>query len=297
MRNASIVMLVVAAILGGVAVLGVRALVLSSARQTAQLQPEQPTVMSTVVVANTFVEFGAVITPEMLREIPWAAPDHPAGTFRTISEILNGERRVALRAIAPGQLILTDRISGTGGRATLSQFLGVGMRAVSLHVNEVSGAAGFILPGDYVDVMLTVDADRDPRQAATYVILQNVRVLAIDQIADERRGGAFVAKVATLEVTIEDGQRIALASSVGNISLALRNVMHAAEGFNEAVRAIRFSDLEPNRLNGSAPAPRNSPYTNMVVTRGVVSSNENVIRDGMTIRSVSTRPVNAGGTP
>ncbi len=282
MRNVSIMMLGIAVLLGVFAVVGVRALILNSSKQAAEVQAIQPVEMPNIVVANTSMDFGAEITADMLREIPWAAADRPEGSFQSIGEILAGEGRVVLRAIAPGQLVLSENISGLGERATLSQFISQDMRAVSIRINEVSGAAGFILPGDYVDVLLTVDANNDPRQAATHVILQNVRVLAMDQSAEGRQGGATVARVATLEVGIEDGQRIALASSVGSISLALRNVVSAVQGIGTPVRTIRFNDLEPNQPEEEITeslAPRDSEYTMMVVTRELESSNERVIRD------------------
>ena len=284
MRNMSIVMLVVAAVLGALAVVGVRALLLNSSQQTAQAQTAPPAIITSVVVASAPLSFGAEITAGMLREIPWASEERPAGSFQSINDIVSGDQRVALRAIAPGQLILSDQISAAGERAALSQFIGDNMRAVSIRVNEVSGAAGFILPGDFVDVLLTVDADNDPRQAATHVILQNIKVLAMDQVSDDgQSGGAVVARVATLEVGIEDGQRIALASSVGSLSLALRNdTAGLPDDGTQVRRTIRFSDLEPGSIVDGlldGLASEESPYTLMTVTRETVSSSERVRRD------------------
>ncbi|PWE18598.1 Flp pilus assembly protein CpaB [Marinicauda salina] len=318
MRNASIIMLIVAAVLGVAAVIGVRALLTGAGQQPAQ-QAEQASErrdMSTVVVARRPMEFGTEITPEMLREIPWAATERPEGSFRDVNEILTGERRVALRAIAPGEVVLADRISGFGGRAALSEVIADGKRAISLRINDVTGAAGFILPSDYVDVLLTTNPGRDAQTAVTDVILQNVRVLAIDQIADESQGGAVVAKAATLEVEIEDAQRIALASTVGTISLALRNVMNAAEGEAERVRTIRYSDLGPSQQASedgdeesdegegqTAPArvvraaPRPSRYTSMIITRGLVSEQERVIRDRPVSLAETDPSALAGGAP
>ena len=301
MRNMSIIMLGVAVLLGVFAVVGVRALILNSSQQAAETQSEQMVVMSSIVVANVQMEFGAEITADMIREIPWAAEHHPEGSFQSVNEILSDEGRVVLRAIGPGQLVLADQISGAGERATLSQFISQDMRAVSIRINEVSGAAGFILPGDYVDVLLTVDADNDPRQAATHVILQSVRVLAMDQVSDGGgQGGSLVARVATLEVGIEDGQRIALASSVGTLSLALRNVVSAVQGLGSPVRTIRFNDLEQNQPieeNTESLAPRNSEYTMMVVTRELESSNERVIRDENRGMSGPSLGVSIDGAP
>jgi pilus assembly protein CpaB len=94
------------------------------------------------------------------------------------------------------------------------------MKAVTIRVNDVEGVAGFVLPGDRVDVMLT--RQQDKAVAAADVVLQNVRVLAIDQLADERTEKPSVVKAVTLEVEVTAAQKLALAATVGTLSLALR---------------------------------------------------------------------------
>lgn len=281
-------MLIVAAVLGALAVFGVNALMSAQPggqpQQTAQPQQD----MVTVVVARRAMEFGTEITPELLREIPWAVSDRPDGSFQSINEILNGERRVALRAIAPGEVVLSDRISGFGGRAALSQVIEDGKVAAAMRVNDVTGTAGFILPSDYVDVLLTTNPGSSIQQTITDVLLRNVRVLAIDQLANENQDGAIVARAVVLELDIDDAQRVQLASTVGALSLALRNITDAAEGEDDRVRTIRYSDLQPQQ-DEPEPTPTRtvrapvrrapSPYTNMIVTRGLDSSTERVIRD------------------
>lgn len=291
MRNASIIMLIVAAVLGALAVFGVNTLMNAQPGASTQpaAQPQQE--MATVVVARRAMEFGTEITPELLREIPWAVADRPEGSFNSIDEILTGERRVALRAIAPGEVVLSDRISGFGGRAALSRIIEDGKVAVAMRVNDVTGTAGFILPSDYVDVLLTINPGGDSIQSTiTDVILRNVRVLAIDQLANENQDGAVLVRAVVLELEIDDAQRVQLASTIGSLSLALRNITDAAEGESERVRTIRYSDLAPRQEEEARPQPARrvarapvrrapSPYTNMIVTRGLTSSTERVIRD------------------
>ena len=294
MRLTSIIVLGIAIAMGIIAVFGVRGMLQNSQDRAAQ--NEGATVAtSTVVVARQPLEFGTQIQPELLKEIPWAATERPEGSFASIGEITDGERRVALRSIAPGELVLQDRVSGFGGRATLSQIIEPGMRAMTLRVNDVSGAAGFVLPGDRVDVIVTVQDGKDLRDSISNILLQNVRVLAIDQLADESQEGAIVAKAATLEVKPDDAQRIALASTVGELTLSLRNLAPAeAEGAGtEAIAAqtIRFDDLGPKKA-AAKPAARTSttvrkpavkaapsPYTTMKVIRGVESSKIEVLKD------------------
>lgn len=298
MRLVSVIVFGFAILLGAVAVVGVRALI---ANQQATPQIVAETVTSTVVVARAPMEFGTEITPEMLREISWASNEKPDGSFTTVAEVLNGERRVALRSIAPGELILKDRISGFGGRATLSQIIEDGMRAVTIRVNDVSGAGGFILPGDRVDVLFTSQPGKERIDSVTNILLEDVRVLAIDQIADESQEGAIVAKAATVEVDPEDAQRIALASTIGSLSLTLRNLTAAdlaaeEDDAKKANRTIRYRDLGPQSSPTiSAPTARApTPYTTMRVVRGTAASNATVLKDRSPVRAQTSSRTNNG---
>jgi pilus assembly protein CpaB len=127
------------------------------------------------------------------------------------------------------------------------------MRAVTIRVNDVDGVAGFVLPGDRVDVALTRQADK---VNTNDVVLQNVKVLAIDQIADERTDKPAIARAVTLEVNATDAQKVALASTVGNLSLMLRR---AGEARAAATRRVTLGDLSNGMLSAAADeqvAPR-----------------------------------------
>jgi pilus assembly protein CpaB len=152
-----------------------------------------------------------------------------------------GGRRVVLTAIDPNEPVLSSKITGPGQRATLSATLQDGMRAVTIRVNDVEGVAGFVLPGDRVDVALTRQKDANGKErSSTDIVLQNTRVLAIDQIADERNDKPAVVKAVTLEVDTAGAQKLSLAASVGTLSLMLRR---AGESALEATRVITLSDL------------------------------------------------------
>jgi pilus assembly protein CpaB len=130
-----------------------------------------------------------------------------------------------MRPIAAGEPITTTRLSGEGGRASVAALLNPDMRAASIRISDVAGVAGFVLPGDRVDVIMTREA---PSGQLADVLLHNVRVLAIDQVANENReemtaGDAGALKTATLEVSQQDAQKLALGSSVGTLSLILRS--------------------------------------------------------------------------
>ena len=98
------------------------------------------------------------------------------------------------------------------------------MRAVSVRLNDVVGVGGFVLPGDRVDVLYTRNSNTgDGVSSSTDILIQNVRVLAIDQVADQKQSNPLVAKVATIEVTTLDAQKVALAQTTGSLSLTLRS--------------------------------------------------------------------------
>src|SRR5215218_1525031 len=137
----------------------------------------------TIVVANRPLRFGSELSARSLREVPWPEEALPAGSFSKISELTEG-RRIALTAIDVNEPVLNSKITGAGQRATLSAVIQEGMKAVTIRVNDVDGVGGFVLPGDHVDVVLTRQGDKN--SASNDVVLQSARVLAIDQLADER---------------------------------------------------------------------------------------------------------------
>jgi pilus assembly protein CpaB len=203
---------------------------------------KKPAVIQTIVVATKPLRFGNELASSSLREVSWPEEALPAGAFRSISDIIDaGGRRVVLTAIDPNEPVLSSKITGPGQRATLSATLQDGMRAVTIRVNDVEGVAGFVLPGDRVDVALTRQKDANGNnRSSTDVVLQNTRVLAIDQIADERNDKPAVVKAVTLEIDTAGAQKLSLAASVGTLSLMLRR---AGESALEATRVMTLSDL------------------------------------------------------
>jgi pilus assembly protein CpaB len=202
---------------------------------------KKPVAMQTIVVAKQPLRFGTELSESALMEVPWPEASMPAGAFSKISDLLHGGRRVVLTAIEPNEPVLSLKITGPGQRATLSALVKPGMKAVTIRVNDVEGVGGFVLPGDRVDVVLTRQIDKG--SASTEVVLQNARVLAVDQTADERAAKATVAKSVTLEVSTVEAQKVWLASSVGNLSLLLRK---AGETAQTKTRKITLNDLGGN---------------------------------------------------
>ena len=208
-------------------------------RQAKNMQANtKPVATQTIVVAAKPLRFGTALSAAMLKETPWPRQALPAGAFHKITDLLGKGRRVVLTAIEANEPVLAVKVTGAGQRATLSALVGKGMKAVTVRVNDVEGVGGFVLPGDRVDVVLTRQIDKG--SATTEVVLQNARVLAVDQIADERAAKAAEAKSVTLEVSTVEAQKVWLASSVGNLSLLLRK---AGETAAVHTRKITLNDL------------------------------------------------------
>jgi pilus assembly protein CpaB len=221
---------------------------------------KKPVSTSTIVVAKQRLPFGVELSNDHLREVPWSPEAMPEGAFARIEDVLSGGKRVVLSPIEPNEPVLTVKITGAGQRATLSALVGEGMKAVSVRVNDVEGVGGFVLPGDRVDVVLTRQMDKG--NATTEVVLQNARVLAVDQSADDRSTKAAIAKAVTLEVDTDGAQKIGLAAAVGSLSLLLRK---AGEQSTENTRRVTLDDLSKPE---SVKPHKNEAVTTVSVQRG-----------------------------
>ena len=223
-----------------------------------EAQHKAPPPERTIVVATRPLRFGEELTAQALREVPWPQDALPAGAFNKIADITAG-KRVVLMPFDINEAILASKITGPGQRATLSAVIDDGMKAVTIRVNDVQGVAGFVLPGDRVDVLLTRQGEKN--NAVTDVVLEDVRVLAIDQLADEKNDKVSVVKAVTVEVDVTDGQKIALASTVGTLSLLLRK---AGDLANDKSRRVTAADLG----KPAAPAPDRRFITISVIRPG-----------------------------
>ena len=190
-----------------------------------------------IVVASKPLRFGDELTSAALREMPWPDNALPAGAFGKIADLTSG-KRVVLMPLDTNEAVLASKITGPGQRATLSAMLSDGMKAVTIRVNDVEGVAGFVLPGDRVDILLTRAGEKN--NAVNDVVIQDVRVLAVDQLADQKADKPSVVKAVTIEVDPTEGQKVALAATVGTLSLLLRKAGDAAAG---DTRRVTIRDL------------------------------------------------------
>jgi len=275
MRMNSIVMLLLAFVFGTGAVFLTK--VWLNNQQSSLISSVEATITptATIVVAGAPLRFGSQLQSDNLREIAWPTGNVPAGAFSTKEELLEAGERYVITALEANEPILGWKITGPGQRATLSAVVEQGMKAVTIRVNDVLGVAGFVLPGDRVDILLTRSNRGSAAGEKGYVdvLLQGMKVLAIDQSADDRKDQPVVVKAVTLEVTTEQAQKLTLASSVGSLSLALRNVI---SGKAEETRRVTVSDLTTDQLPESneelVAAPQGPRYSTIGVIRATERS-------------------------
>jgi len=286
-RVSTIVMIGFAVLFGLLAVVMAQSWINSQAdaRMRSLEASKGPMATRTIVVAGKPLRYGHELTAQSLREIAWPDADLPNGAFAKIGDVLKDGKRIVLTAIEPNEPVLSVKITGPGQRATLSALVGPGMKAVTIRVNDVDGVGGFVLPGDRVDVALTRQVDKD--NASTQVVLQNIRVLAVDQVADERVSNPAIAKSATLEVDTVGAQKLGLAGSIGTLSLLLRKAGEAsAEKSLRITLKDLFSDVIGDLGHGSS--------TTVTVRRGGVKEGYSVPVESPGKRAVAATD---GGSP
>src|SRR5271165_731948 len=249
-RGSSLTVLLISLLLGGMAAFLARNWL---EKHSGPVAREENT---TIIVASGPMAFGATITAGDVREIHWPANARPEGAFSTADELLKDGRRITLSPFVRDEPIIASKVSAPDQRASLSAVIEKGKRAVTVAVDDVRGVAGFIFPGDFVDVALTRTNSNVGPQDYSEVILQHVKVLAIDQVAGERQERPTVAKAVTLEVTTEQALKTLLATNVGKLSLILRQPAEVAMTIEKRITERDLSNaLEPERPGPAQPAP------------------------------------------
>ena len=250
MRTNNVVVLLLAIAMGGAAAFLARNWLESHSRTAMAAAP-----VGSIVVAKRPLGFGAAVTADDVVELPWAASAFPEGAFATREDLLKDGRRVVLAPLESNEPVLRSKVTAPGQRASLSSLLQEGNRAVTVRVDDVRGVAGFILPGDFVDVVL-IQADVGPgrRENFSEILLQHVKVLAIDQLASERQEQPTVAKAVTIEVTPDQAQKVLLATNIGKLSLILRQPGEANPAPSRRVTERDLSAFVVKKPEEEAPA-------------------------------------------
>ena len=215
MKNARAVwMLVVSIILG----------VLVTAMAVVWVGQKGSVAANKVAVAAMDIELGSKINPQMLKSVDWPTGSIPEGAFKELKEL---EGRVVKSSVQRGEPILATKLAPVGTQGGLSAVIAEGKRAMTVRVNDVVGVAGFALPGNYVDVMVNTQQDKEGKTneniQISRTVLEHVLVLAVAQEASRDETKPKVVNAVTLELFPGDAEKLDLARSVGTLSLVLRN--------------------------------------------------------------------------
>jgi pilus assembly protein CpaB len=246
MNTARIVVLTIAVGAGGIAAY----LASGSDNKPAPTEPVAQLQTVDVLVAKSDIGLGQTVTPEDMQWQSWPA------TTASNSFIRRNERPDATTQItgsiarAPfiaGEPIREPKLVKAPGSGFMAAILPTGMRAISTEISPETGAGGFILPNDRVDVILSKrDKNPDPKGpdlVNAEIILSNVRVLAIDQAPKEKDGqNAVVGKTVTLELKPEQSETLARSRQTGTLSLALRSIADLNVVENRTDDTVRRSD-------------------------------------------------------
>ena len=236
--------------------------------------------LNNVAVAKVDIPVGTKIVAEQVTTVQFPNGSTPDGTFDTADKLVG---RVAVTSIAAREPITDAKLAPEGTAAGLTAVIPEGYRAMTVKVDDVVGVSGFIMPGALVDVVVVIEPNDSTSSQGpiSKIVLQNIKVLAngqnIDQPKNEREANSV--KAATLQVTPEQAEKLALASTEGKLQLVLRNSVDQGDeqtaGVNKHTlltgeRALPVPDpgsLKSEQPTKPQPSQRRSRVDSMSETR------------------------------
>ncbi len=226
-------------------IIGLVAVVMAS-----QWMAQQATVAATkVVVAAVDVNLGSKLTPDMFKTVDWPSGSIPVGAFTDPKDV---DGRVIKTSLTRGEALIEAKLAPVGTKGGLSAVVAEGKRAMTVRVNDVVGVAGFALPGNYVDILVSTQDEHantsGKDRTISKIVMERILVLAVAQEASRDETKPKVVNAVTLEVTPEEAEKLDLARSVGSLSLVLRNQVetHAADT-SGATKTSLFKEKEESK--------------------------------------------------
>ena len=261
MRNKRLIIAVLAAVAFGlIAAVSVSRFLASAQEYTKNLH--------NVVIAKTEIPVGTRIIAEQLQVAQVPRSLAPDGAFTQIDDNLVG--RVAVTKISAREAVTEGRLAPMGSAAGLTSLIPEGYRAMNVRVDDVVGISGFIMPGTLVDIVVVIEPPENgsQRERVSKIVLQNIKVLANGSNLDKPKNEKEVdrVKTVTLQVTPEQAEKLALASSEGRLQLVMRN---SIDQNDEVTNGATKKDLlsgeraqpvaEPGLGSEKPAAPRTTP--------------------------------------
>jgi len=210
-----------------------------------------------IVVASTDINLGQRLTPDMLKLAEWPAANVPKNAFTDAAK-LNG--RVLKTSMLAGEALSEAKLAPAGTMGGLSALISEGKRAITVRVNDVVGVAGFALPGNFVDIIVSTQKDLvgegSPReQSISKIVLERILVLAVAQEVNRDETKPRVVNAVTLEVTPAQAETLDLARSVGTLSLALRNQVDPDSAETAGATKLTLLPAAPAPVPKAVPKP------------------------------------------
>lgn len=198
-----------------------------------------------IAVAVADVNLGQPLSGQMIKLVDWPANSTPPGSFTDPKKL---EGRVLKTSISRGEPLMESKLAPIGTRGGLSAVIGEGKRAITVRVNDVIGVAGFALPGNFVDIIVSTQKDgrqtNDKSQNISKIVLERILVLAVAQEVNRDETKPRVVNAVTLEVSPVEAEKIDLARSIGTLSLALRNQIDPDLGTTSGATKLSLLDDE-----------------------------------------------------
>ncbi len=205
-----------------------------------------------VVVAAMEIPFGFKIDATRIKTVNMPPAAVPGGAFRSTQEV---EGKIAKQTFVPGEVLIKERVAEHLGGSTLAAIVEPEMRAITVRVNDVVGVGGFVLPGNRVDV---VASRRVGDRAEAKTVLQDLKVLAVDETASTDKNDPVIVRAVTLEMTPPQAEVLVKAQQEGTVQLTLRNPLdHSAMKVQAAVHT-----------HAKAPVPGRTVSNTVTVIRG-----------------------------
>lgn len=240
-------------------IMGVGAAYTANRWVTAQVVGDGDTPGTHVVAAAMSIPYGTKVEARHIKLVQIPEDVAPAGYFTALEDV---EGTVSTIAISRGEILIADRFAAHDQGSTLAALVNENMRALTVRVNDVIGVAGFLLPGNRVDVLSA--RKESNRRAVTETILRNIKVLAVDQTSTTEENEPVIVRAVTLEMTPEQAEILVKARTEGSIQLTLRN------------------PLEQQMADEPEPEPEPTPAP--------------VVRKPVVAKKAPSRPVNTSST-